>query len=157
MSIYHRWCFPHGSVVKNLPAIQETQVKSLGHKDPLEKGIATHSVSDSSRPHGLYPTRLLCPWNFPGKSTGVGCHFLLPLWGDPELKLHWPFTLYKSLLLLVGHRNILDLLELVSVHSQCPITLKRHGLLIDWLIDWLIFILPNLRSFWRSWGKKLTV
>ena len=22
-------------------------------------------------------TRLLCPWNFPGKSTGVGCHFLL--------------------------------------------------------------------------------
>ena len=23
------------------------------------------------------PTRLLCPWDFPGKSTGVGCHFLL--------------------------------------------------------------------------------
>ena len=31
-------------------------------------------VSDSSRPHGLWPTRLLCPWDFPGKSTGVGCH-----------------------------------------------------------------------------------
>ena len=28
-------------------------------------------------PHGLLPTRLLCPWDFPGKSTGVGCHFLL--------------------------------------------------------------------------------
>ena len=28
-------------------------------------------------PHGLQPTRLLCPWNFPGKSTGVGCHCLL--------------------------------------------------------------------------------
>ena len=27
-------------------------------------------VSDSSRPHGLQPTRLLCPWDFPGKSTG---------------------------------------------------------------------------------------
>ena len=34
-------------------------------------------VSDSSRPHGLQPTRLLRPWNFPGKSTGVGCHCLL--------------------------------------------------------------------------------
>ena len=34
-------------------------------------------VSDSSRPHGLQPTRLLGPWNFPGKSTGVGCHCLL--------------------------------------------------------------------------------
>ena len=37
----------------------------------------SHSVvSDSSQPHGLQPTRLLCPWDFPGKSTGVGCHCL---------------------------------------------------------------------------------
>ena len=30
-------------MVKNLPAIQETQVRSLGREDPLEKAIATHS------------------------------------------------------------------------------------------------------------------
>ena len=29
------------------------------------------------RSHGLKPTRFLCPWNSPGKNTGVGCHFLL--------------------------------------------------------------------------------
>ena len=34
-------------------------------------------VSDAWRPHGLQPTRLLCPWDFQGKSTGVGCHILL--------------------------------------------------------------------------------
>ena len=34
-------------------------------------------VSDPQRPHRLQPTRLLCPWDFPGKSTGVGCHCLL--------------------------------------------------------------------------------
>ena len=34
-------------------------------------------VSDSLRPHGLQPTRLLRPWDFPGKSTEVGCHFLI--------------------------------------------------------------------------------
>ena len=34
-------------------------------------------VSDSTRPHGLQPTGLLCPWDSPGKNTGVGCHFLL--------------------------------------------------------------------------------
>ena len=34
-------------------------------------------VSESSRPHGQQPTRLLHPWDFPGKSTGVGCHCLL--------------------------------------------------------------------------------
>ena len=43
-----------------------------------EKWKWSHSVmSDSSPPHGLQPTRLLCPWDFPGKSTGVGCHCLL--------------------------------------------------------------------------------
>ena len=48
--------------------------------------------------HGLTMlTRLLCPWNFPGKNTGVGCHFLLQgtlreIWQiPPEPK---PFNLY---------------------------------------------------------------
>ena len=31
-------------VVKNLPAMQETQVRSLGLEDPLEKGLAPHSI-----------------------------------------------------------------------------------------------------------------
>ena len=34
-------------------------------------------VSNSVRPHRRQPTRLPCPWNSPGKNTGVGCHFLL--------------------------------------------------------------------------------
>ena len=41
-------------------------------------GSVSHSVmSDSSQPHELQPTRLLCPWNSPAKNTGVGCHSLL--------------------------------------------------------------------------------
>ena len=39
-------------------------------------------VSDSSRLRGPQPTRLLHPWDFPGKSTGVGCHCLLQLWDN---------------------------------------------------------------------------
>ena len=35
--------FPSGSMVKNPPAMQETQVQSLGWEDPLEEGMATHS------------------------------------------------------------------------------------------------------------------
>ena len=34
-------------------------------------------VSDSVWPHRRQPTRFLCPWDSPGKNTGVGCHFLL--------------------------------------------------------------------------------
>ena len=30
-------------------------------------------------PHGLWPTRLFCPWNYTGKNTGMDCHFLLPV------------------------------------------------------------------------------
>jgi len=37
------------------------------------------------QPHGLQPTRLLCPWDFPGKSTGVGCPCLFL---DNVLKWH---------------------------------------------------------------------
>ena len=29
------------------------------------------------QPHGLQPSKFLCPWDFPGKNTGVCCHFLL--------------------------------------------------------------------------------
>ena len=34
-------------------------------------------MSDSVQPHRQQPTRLPCPWDSPGKSTGVGCHALL--------------------------------------------------------------------------------
>ena len=34
-------------------------------------------MSDSVWPHRWQPTRLPCPWDSPGKNTGVGCHFLL--------------------------------------------------------------------------------
>ena len=45
-----------------------------------EKWKGSRSViSNSLRPHGLQPTRLLCPWDFPDKSTGVGRHCLLQL------------------------------------------------------------------------------
>ena len=38
----------------------------------------SHSVvSDSLQPHVLQPARLLCPWDSPGKNTGMGCHALL--------------------------------------------------------------------------------
>ena len=55
-------------------------------------------MSSSLRPHGLWPTRLLCPWDFPGNSTGVDCHFLLqgifPTQGSNPGLLHRRQTLY---------------------------------------------------------------
>ena len=49
-------------LVKNMPAIQETWVQSLGWEDPLEKGKATHSSIWPTEVHGLYsPWRLKEP------------------------------------------------------------------------------------------------
>ena len=44
-------------------------------------------VSNPQGPHALQPSRLLCPWDFPGRSTGVGCHCLL--------RLHMVLPLYN--------------------------------------------------------------
>ena len=86
--------------VKRLPAMWKTRVQSLGREDPLEKEMANHSstlawkILWTEEPGGLqsmglqrvghnwatelnWTERLLCPWGFPGKSTGVVCHFLL--------------------------------------------------------------------------------
>ena len=50
-------------------------------------------VSNSVRPHGLQPSRLLCPWDFPGKNTGVGCHCLLhaSMWDECSYVVVWTF------------------------------------------------------------------
>ena len=55
-------------------------------------------MSNSLQPHGLQPTRLLCPWNSPGKNTGVGSHSFLkgifPTQGSTLGLLHCKRILY---------------------------------------------------------------
>ena len=41
------------------------------------ESVSCSIMSNSLQPHGLYPARLLYPWDFPGKNTGVGYYFLL--------------------------------------------------------------------------------
>ena len=48
------------------------------------------------QPHGLQPTRLLRPWDFPGKSTGVGCHCLLLRYRLDIIKCHTFSKLNKT-------------------------------------------------------------
>jgi len=53
------------------------RLHSLIHKTPTALTRSHSVMSNSFQPHGLEPTRLLCPWNSPDKNTGVGCHALL--------------------------------------------------------------------------------
>ena len=43
-------------------------------------------MSDFVQPRRRQPTKLLCPWDSPGKNTGVGCHILLHLFLDTTVK-----------------------------------------------------------------------
>ena len=60
-------------------------------------------VFDSLWPHGLQPTRLLCQWDFPGKITGVGCHFLFQ--GIEPVSLGSPTPAGRLLLLLTDNAS----------------------------------------------------
>ena len=62
----------------HIPYIEQILKKSffsLFHHRFESESVSRSVMSDSFRPHGL--TRLLCPWNSPGKNTGIGCHALL--------------------------------------------------------------------------------
>ena len=62
-------------------------------------------MPDSERPHGLKPTRLLRPWDFPGKSTGVGCRCLLHEWLYEDLKNLLELTPNNDVLFIIGDWN----------------------------------------------------
>ena len=81
------WCF------RSFPVIEKSSevCPSAEHKG---------YVSNSLRPHGLQSTRLLCPWDSPGKSTVVGCHSLLqgifPTHGSNLYFLHFRQILFTA-------------------------------------------------------------
>ena len=82
-------------------------------------------VSDPQRPHGLQPSRLLHPWDFPGKSTGAFSGItwlLLTFWGTPQLffKVTVPyyiprFSFPASLLMLVTQHLLLSVFFILII------------------------------------------
>ena len=83
-------------------------------------------------PNGLQPTRLLCPWDFPGKNTGVGCHFLLKgiflTQGlNPHL-LHWQVDSLPLSIRVSHYRNLKKNYWGLFYWSLISNSLLTHGL-----------------------------
>ena len=84
-----------------------------------EKWKGSRSVlSDSSWPHGLQPTRPLLPWDFPGKSTGVGCHRFLRIqrWSVLKRKYNSSTEVWEK------GRKTERSREKTRTHGRCVIT-----------------------------------
>ena len=85
-------CF-HFYVVPCIDKFIETKSRMFVGRACLLLLLSLSVMSDSLRPHGLKPIRLLCPWDLPGKNTGVGYHSLLqgifPTQASNLHLLHW--------------------------------------------------------------------
>ena len=73
---------PPGSPVPGILQARTLEWAAISFSNAWKWKVKVKSLSHVwlSPPHGLQPTRLLHPWDFPGKSTGVGCHCLLLRW-----------------------------------------------------------------------------
>ena len=62
--------------------------QNFTYRVPMSESESHSVMPNSLRPHELQFSRLLCPWDLPGKNTGAGCHFLLPgIFPTQELNL----------------------------------------------------------------------
>ena len=91
-------CSLYQSIFTNLAPSQGVAVMCSLHWGPPSVIVSCSVVSDSLRPHGLWPARLLCPWDSPGKNTGMNIHSLLQgifqTQGSNPGLLHWRQILY---------------------------------------------------------------
>ena len=81
-------------------------------------------MSDSLQPFGLEPTRLLCPWDSPGKNTEAGCHFLLQIQGRNFLFvlfcLYTRGNQYKKI-----NNNVYSLEKILNVKIENQLKFKK--------------------------------
>ena len=115
------------SAVRNLPAMQQTQVQFLGREDSLEKETATHSsilphkILQTEEPGGLYSPR-----NSPGQNTGVGSLSLLQ--GIFPTQVSNPGLLHCRLILYqLSHQASPRILEWVDYPFSSQSSQPRGG------------------------------
>ena len=105
---------------------QEHQ-SGLPPPSPMHESEKSESevLSDYLQHHGLQLTRLLCPWDFPSKSTGVGCHFLLH---HSSLET----TYYRNNLSICQHVKRLKQCDVIYIYMNFIQALKKNKFLHLW-------------------------
>ena len=116
---------PPGSPVPGILQARTREWVAISFSNAWKWKVKVKSLSRFwlSWPHGLQPTRRLRPWDFPGKSTGVGCHCLLPQKREDRMKT----TINHN------HRKLIKLITWTTVLSNStklwamPCRATQHG------------------------------
>ena len=96
-------------------------------------------LADSLQPHGLQPTRLLCPWGFPGKDTGVVCCFLLQ--GIfPTQGLNLGLLNCKQILYWLGYQGSCSIYSLGIISKILPLFFSHPSFSIQIFLFACVFI-----------------
>ena len=107
-------------------------------------GLSRSVKSNSFWIHGLWPTRLLCAWDSPGKNTGVGCHALLqgifPTQGSNPSLPHCRWILYH-----LSHQGSPRILEWVA--HPFSRYLSNPGIKTELQADSLLAELPGKSKY----------
>ena len=85
-----------GSPVPGILQARTLEWVAISFSNAWKWKVKVKLLSRVRRPHGLRPTRLLHPWDFPGKSTGVGCHCLLPNSYELSVIINWIKITWKT-------------------------------------------------------------
>ena len=137
----------------------------------VERCGQCQSLSRVCLPHpGLQLTRILCPWNFPSKNTGVGCHFLLQgsfhTQGSNPGLLHCMQVLYhlshqgrwkvggeNYVPRMLNHKLLTHTISLSEpmIKSMCQTLCQVILLLSQNLQRWELFLF-SFRDLERGWG-----
>ena len=89
-------------------------------------------VSDSVRPHRRQPTRLLRPWDSPGKNAGVGCHVLL------------------QCMKVKSESKVTQSCPTLSNPMDCSLSASStHGIFQARILEWVAIAFSGLRAYQR--------
>ena len=101
-------------------------------------------------------TRLLCPWDSPGKNTGVGCHFLLqqifPIQRSNLHLLHW-----KTDSLPLSHQDLQILLIVIIIFLRYELGTHMHRNPPSTVLSRYKIFRPHLAKFYKMKKEKTKV
>ena len=133
-------------------------IKKMGHIIIMECCcccLIASVVTNSVRPYGLQPSRLLCPWDSLGKSTRVSCHDLLqgifPTQGSNPGLLHCRQSLYRGIsreaqqnaAAAAAAKSLQSCQTLCDPMDSSPPGSSVHGILQSRILEWVAISLSK--------------